>query len=818
MSTISEAIVIAFQSYQTGNLSQAESICQQILQQQPDSTEALHMLGTIAHQVGKLSEAIAYYQQLIALMPDYAEIYYRLGSALHSSGKLSEAIAYYQHAIALKPDYADAYYDLGNALKEQGDLNAAIEHYQQAIALNPNDAEARGNLANALLEQGQIERAIAQYQQVLILRADVPGIYYNLGNAYMLQSQLEAAITYFRWTLTLDPNYGDAYLQLSTALHLSGKLAEAIFYYQQAIFFKPNSPHIYHNLGNALLEQGKYEEAIIPYQQALALEPDFLEALVGLGCALISLPRLEEAAAYLQQALVLNPDHPNALYNLGMAFASQSKADEAISCFQKALQLKPDLLEAYWQSQLILPILYDTPEQIPIWRQRFCRGLNHLIQDTALDTSVGTSVGRNYALTRLSQNAFTFYLNYQGFNDRGLQRKYGNFVHRVVAANYPQWTKPLPMPPLSNAEKIRIGYLSAHFRGQTVGKLTLGWLKNCDQQSFEIYSYYIGNKADAITEQFRSYSDSFYHIYGNLEEVCKQILADKLHILVFTDIGMHPQTTLIAGLRLAPVQCMSWGHPITSGLPTIDYFLSSELMEPENAQAHYCEKLVRLPNISICYEKPSIPEPTKNRSDFHLREDAVVYFSCQSLFKYLPQFDHIFAKIAQRVPQAQFAFIASHAAPITAQFKARLQRAFANLGLNSEDYCAIVSRQDWVSYLNLNLVSNIFLDTFSWSGGNTTLEAIACGLPVVTCPGEFMRSRHAYGILKMMGVTETIARDEAEYIELAVRLGLDTDWRQAIVQKIYERHSLLYDEKSCVTALESFYKKVVDQRIMNYEL
>jgi protein O-GlcNAc transferase len=111
-------------------------------------------------------------------------------------------------------------------------------------------------------------------------------------------------------------------------------------------------------------------------------------------------------------------------------------------------------------------------------------------------------------------------------------------------------------------------------------------------------------------------------------------------------------------------------------------------------------------------------------------------------------------------------------------------------------------------YFNLNLLSDIFLDTLSWSGCNTTLEAIACGLPVVTCPGKFMRSRHSYGILKMMGVTETIAQSEAEYVEIAIRLGLDAEWRQTIAQKVYQRHNLVYDDKTCVTALESFYKKV----------
>ncbi|HEY9676267.1 MAG TPA: tetratricopeptide repeat protein [Waterburya sp.] len=805
MINISESIVSAFQSYQSGNLSQAELICRQILQQQPDSTEALHLLGMIAHQVGKLEEAITYYRQLLTLMPDYAQVYYCLGGALHASGQLTEALAYYQQAIALQPNYADAYYDLGNAFKEQGDLSAAIEHYQRAIALNPTDAEAHGNLANTLLEQGQIEAAITHYQQSLTLKPGVPGIYYNLGNAYRQQNQLESAIAHFRWTIALDPNYTDAYFQLSTALHLSGQLAEAIFYYQQAIFFNPNSSESYYNLGNALVAMGNSGEAILSYRKALALDSNYLLAYIELGRALIDQFQPEEATTCFQQALSLNPERPEAYYNLGVALATQNQVNEAIDYFQKALQLKPDFVEAYWQSQLILPILYDTPQQIPLWRQRFCQGLNNVIQQTPLDTLHR----KKYALTPLEQIAFTFYLGYQGFNDRGLQQKYGNFVHQIVAANYPQWVTPLSMPPLSNTGKIRIGYLSAHFRAHTVGKLTIGWLKNCDRESFEIYTYHIDNKVDFITEEFRSYSDYFYHIHGNLEAVIQQVSTDQLHILVFADIGMDARTTLLAGLRLAPVQCMAWGHPITSGLPTIDYFLSSDLMEPENAQTHYCERLVRLPNISISYEKPSIPKPKKTRSDFNLREDAVIYLSCQSSFKYLPQFDYIFAQIAQRVPHAQFVFISFHTTTVAKQFQMRLQRAFANLGLNSEDYCVVLPKQDWGSYLNLNLVSDIFLDTFSWSGGNTTLEAIACGLPVVTCPGEFMRSRHAYGILQMMGVTQTIARNEAEYIELAVRLGQDVQWRQEIVRKIYERHSWLYDDRICITALESLYKEVV---------
>jgi len=109
------------------------------------------------------------------------------------------------------------------------------------------------------------------------------------------------------------------------------------------------------------------------------------------------------------------------------------------------------------------------------------------------------------------------------------------------------------------------------------------------------------------------------------------------------------------------------------------------------------------------------------------------------------------------------------------------------------------------------LASDIFLDTFSWSGGLTTLDAIACDLPVVTCPGELMRGRHSYAILKMLGITQTIAKNEAEYIQIAVKLGLDLAWRDSVVQQMRQRHSYIYDDKLCIEALEEFYQRVVQE-------
>ncbi len=570
---------------------------------------------------------------------------------------------------------------------------------------------------------------------------------------------------------------------------LNGKQAESFFF----------------DLGSKLFLEGRWQEAIDQYQKILRIKTGDAELYWRLSECFRQLNLLEQAFSTLQEGIRVYPTDARLHFTLIVNLQANGYIQKAISRANTASNLLPNDYTFKILKNLLVPIFYDTQDEISIYRQRFTSGLQDLIQQTSLETPEE----QKNALAGISRLT-NFYLSFQAQNDRELQRQYGNLVHKIMAANYPKWVAPLSMPALKENEKIRIGYVSAFLHSYSGTLWLTGWLRYCDRESFEIYCYYIGNEPDAITRQFQDYSDAFHHIPYNLEAACEQIITDRLHLLVFPEIGMNPQTMQMAGLQLAPVQCVAWGHPVTSGLPTVDYFVSSDLMEPENAQEHYSEKLIRLPNIGVSYPKPYIPQLLKTRADFHLREDAVIYLCCQSPYKYLPQYDFIFAEIARRVPQSQFVFLRGEL------LKPRLERAFAAVGLKSEDYCVFLSIPERLDYLMINLLSDVYLDTFSWSGGNTTLEAIACNLPVVTCPGEFMRGRHSYSFLKMIGVTDTIAQNELEYIETAVKLGLDPTWRRHIAERIKENHDRLYDDKACVTGLEAFYKRVVWERSRHF--
>ena len=242
----------------------------------------------------------------------------------------------------------------------------------------------------------------------------------------------------------------------------------------------------------------------------------------------------------------------------------------------------------------------------------------------------------------------------------------------------------------------------------------------------------------------------------------------------------------------------------------MDYFLSSELMEPIDAQDHYSEALMKMPGVGVCFPKPVVPSVllSKTRTDFSLHEDAVVYLSCQSVFKYLPEQDELIAQIARRVSNSQFVFLATNEV-VEEDFKKRMARAFSAEGLQASDHCVWMREMDLLDFWNLHRLGDAFLDTVSWSGGVTTFEAVACGLPVVTLPGELMRARHSSAILTQLGVTETIAQDSVDYVDIAVQLGLDRQWRQGIISRMVDGYPGLYSDTRSVGALEDFYRRVV---------
>ncbi|MEO0834460.1 MAG: tetratricopeptide repeat protein [Cyanobacteria bacterium J06642_3] len=607
--------------------------------------------------------------------------------------------------------------------------------------------------------------------------------------------------TFQEEAISLKAESAEDHVNLGLILSNQGKIDAALAAYQTAINLDPKYAIAHNNLGTILENQGKIDAALAAYQKAINLEPKYAIAHYNLGSILQSQGQLESALASYRTAISIDPEYVEAYYNLGVALQETGQIEGAIAAYQTAISLKPDYHLAKFGLVLAqIPVIYASQEEITTRRYNYERSLENL----ANYYRSATQQERAEAAEAVGWRQ-PFYLAYQGLCDRDLQQTYGNMIHQLMVSCYPQWGQARSLPQLEANQKLRIGFVSGFFNHHSVWKIPLqGWVENLDRSEFELYGYYTGNKSDRETSRAAKAFDRFEHGSLSVAQWAEKIVADELHVLIFPEFGMERLTLQLGCLRLAPLQVAFGGHPETSGLPTIDYHLSSDLMEPGQGHEHYTEQLVRLPNLAVCYKLISIQPEARSKQQLGIKDDEIMFWCCQSLFKYLPQHDDVFPRIAQELPNAKFVFIKLEAEFATNIFCQRLACAFKEFDLDYQDYCLFLPRLNSNAFNGTAAIADVFLDNIGWAGNNTTMESTAYNLPIVTFPTELMRGRHTMAILKMMGVSQTIAQSKDEYIQIAVRLGQDSSYRQQISQQIARNKHKLYRDLEPVRALEDW--------------
>ena len=835
MPTVAENLKLAVEHHQANRLAQAQEVYNQILEQQPQHPEALYGLGVLANQIGQYQTSEKLFRALLGVQPESVKGWFSLGNLRQIQGQLPEAVEAYQQALAIQPDSVAVHNNLGYTLQLQGKWEEALTCYQKALELQPDCIEAEVNLANALYAQGKLspekqaqyaevnynlgvarqkagdlKTAVDYYRQAIRLKSDWAQAHYHLGNALKQQGQLEEAAEFYQQALSLQPDAA-VYNNLGNVLQQQGQLKAAVECYQQAIRLQPDCSQTHYNLGNVLQQQGQLKAAVECYQQAIRLQPDLAQAHQNLGNVLQKQRQLEAAVECYQQAIRLQPDLAQAHYNLGNVLQKQGQLKAAVECYQQAIRLQPNWAQAKFSICMSqLPIIYSSCKEIKEQRDRYQQQLQKLAQSY----QVANQKEREKAAEAVGSSQ-PFYLAYQGLNDRDLQQTYGEMICQLMSSRYPQGRQPIPIPTKEANEKIRVGFVSGFFRNHSNWKIPLkGWIENLDRNKFELFGYYTDVIQDRFTARAAQAFVKFIQGPLSVEKWCEQITKDNLHILIFPEFGMEPMTVKLACLRLAPIQMTSWGHPDTSGLPTIDYYLSSELMEPENAQEHYTEKLVRLPNLSIHYSPVAIQPKAISKTEIGINHEEIMFWCCQSLFKYLPQHDDVFPRIAQELANCKFVFINHHQSEqVTEVFRQRLSRAFEEFELNYQDYCIFLPHLDNSTFAGTAAIADVFLDSIGWSGCNSSLEAINYDIPIVTWPGELMRGRHTLAMLKMMGVEEMIAASKDEYVRIAIRLGQDSQYRQDISQQVAENKYKLYEDLEPIKTLENFLLNAVQSSL-----
>ncbi len=786
--------------HRQGRLAEAEQHYRAILARDPTHFDALYGLGVLSFQSGRGDDAVALLSAAVKARPDALDVLANYAAVLLHMRRFDDVVATCDRILAISPLSPDALLQRGVALQNLGRGADAIDSFRKALALRADFTPAALNLGAALARNGRYDEALAIFDGLLARFPGEPDLLNNRGNVLLALNRHQDALAAFERALATKPDHILALGNRGIALKGLQRHAEALAAFDKVLAMVPNHVEAIVNRGNLLLEMERAADALACYARALTLAPNEPTILRNHGLALVTLHRGAEACASLDKAIAIRPDYAEAWYSRGGALQLLNRNRDAVASFERALALKPDYDEAKFAiCKAELPAVYMDEPEVGVQRAAYERRLRALADECAQRPSLA-------ALAPMVGLHQPFALPYQGRNDRDLQRLYGSLMGRIMAERYPP--APMPSPP-APGEPVKVGIVSAFFWAHSNWKIPIkGWLSQLDRQRFRLFGYHTGTRRDSETAVAAALCERFVQDQLSTDRWRETILADAPHVLIYPEIGMDPLSARLAAQRLAPVQCTSWGHPITSGFPTLDYFLSSDAMEPSGADEHYTEELVRLPNLSIYYEPLAVEPAALTRTDFGLRADAVVYWCGQALIKYLPQYDQVFARIARDVPGCQFVFIDSADAQINAVFLERLTRAFAALGLDAAGRCVMLPIMEAPRFLASIGASDVVLDSIGWSGCNSTIETLHADMPIVTMPGELMRGRHTTAILEMIGATETIAASIDDYVAIAVRLARDPAWRTSIKEQIAANKHRLYRDRSPVDALEIFLDRV----------
>ena len=722
--------------------------------------------------------------------------------ALHTQGRLNEAEPIYSEVLAHRPDHFDALQMLSVIKLAKGQPAEALRLISQAMRLRKPSPQVLVNYGMILHALEQSEEALASFDAALKQKSKFAEAHNNRGAVLSSMGRNSEAIDCFHKALALKEDYADAHYNLGSSLRVLGRYDEALASLDRALALRPNYAKALNNRGAVMEGLNRLPEALVDYERALALDPGFAEARNNRGRVLLGLDRADDAIDNFSAALKIDPRNTEAWYQRGRLLLEISREAEAAADLAQALAIEPGHAEARLASCFAeLPIIYKQESEIPQRRAAYEKKLRALGDDVERGALKGN-------LVKAIGDRHPFLLAYQGENDRALQQIYGGIISRIVTQCFSP--PPLPPPP-APGEVIRVGIVSSFFYRHSNWKIPIkGWVGQLDRKRFHVTGYHLGAIRDEQTEAASRLCDRFVHRALDTNGWRREILADTPHILIYPGLLMDISSVQLAAQRLARVQCNSWGHPETSGLPTMDYFLSSDLMEPPDADAFYTEKLVRLPNLSIYYE-PVATEPVEvTRDELGLRANSTIFWSGQSLFKYLPQYDDVFVRIAREVGDCQFVFLRHFGAPkATAIIQERLDRAFAAAGLRANDHCVFLNRLSQSKFVAAAGLCDVFLDSIGWSGCNSALECLAQALPIVTFEGATMRGRHCAAILRMLDVPETIATTIDDYVAVATRLGRDSRHRQEISARMATNRDKVYRDRAPVAALEDFIERSV---------
>lgn len=811
--------------------SAARQCFEQALALQPDYAIAYNNLGTVLTELGDHAAAIDGYQRAVRLNPAFAEAHHNLGAVLHQAGQDEQALVHYEQAVVLQPGRLETLVQRGNVLHRLGRFDLAVASYQAALHQRADHVEALSNCASSLLALGRASQALECCDRALQLRPDFPAAIAQRDRArwllasqpadglpravapavaelvnraveHMQRGQATQALPLFEQAHRLDPSCIEALVGCTSALLRLGRNLEALKTSERTVTLRPDLPEVHANFAAVLLALTRASEARLACEHALSLRPDMVEAHFNHGEALRALHELELAQAAYERALSLRPTYLPALCGLAQNLSEMGDNEGAAAAYRRALEVEPNHAPARFGLLFAtIPVVSDRWLDMDEVRRLFDAELGRLEKWLAETPTVP-----EFNTIGVAQ---PFYLAYQERNNVEFLSRYGRLCVQLMRpyAMSQALTTPRTESPGSDG-RVHLGIVTAYARDHSVYHALLrGWIERLPREQIRISVFHLGGARDATTLEAQRHVE-FVECAGlSFGQCVSRIGSQQLDVLLYPEIGMDPTTVQLASMRLAPVQIVAWGHPESSGLPTLDHYLSAEAFEPPQAQSHYSEQLCALPNLGCYYEPFDVKPSAIDLGALGLDGSRPILLCTGTPYKYAPEYDEVLVELARRLPNCQLVFFRSPVLSLGERLLSRLRAAWRAAGLDPQRNLRTIAWQPREEFFGLMSRADLYLDGLGFSGFNSVMQALECELPVVAYEGRFMRGRFASGILRQLGLTELIATDREQFVQQVVRLSQDDSLKQMLRERLRSQVPQLYRDQSAIDGLAQFLLK-----------
>ncbi|HEX4859300.1 MAG TPA: hypothetical protein VFV17_09785, partial [Usitatibacteraceae bacterium] len=685
------------------------------------------------------------------------------------------------------PGLAGRWIDL---LLQQGQAQSAREAAERLVSALGEDAEALFFLAKAQFACADLAAARQSATRLELLGAARFSAFHEfMASLHAASNDHDAMLAAWERALAIDPANAHLWQRLGEARRRRGELQQAAQAWRQWAR-SADSAEAWWRTGVVEQGAGEVSAAALSFANALQRDPGSTRVLRSAATLAAETFDFPAARLHLSRLLELDPGDEAARDLLGFVLAEIGEYEAARGMLAVAPPAGQSMRPGRrLRADLLLPQIPESAEQIDALRHAYADAL------ARLSATRETWCPDARSVFEFSQT--NFLLAYHARDDRPLQESYAALLRALIREARPDLLE-RRMPRARG--RIKVVFVSSFFRQCTIGNYFASWITGLDARRFERVVYYTGWEPDAFGRRLEAAADRFVLARGSAQQVAEALRDERADIIVYPEVGMGAQNYLLVNMRLAPLQCAGWGHPVTTGSAEIDAYFSCAAMEPLDHAAQYSEPLVLLPGIGTRYEMPP-GVPAVERAALGIDASAHLYVCPQSLFKIHPDNDELYVELMARDRRAVLLFFQASYPALNRAFAERIARRMSARGLQPRGQFKLLPRQSESGFRAIVGAADVMLDTLGWSGGNTSLDALAVGTPIVTLPGEFMRGRQTMAMLRLAGCEELIARDAADWLEIAGEVAADRARNARLRKHLLEERGAVFDREEPVAAL-----------------